>query len=132
MLSADYSALEAKFYSDFRIPDHLLDDFSKVFPRSIKYSSIGYKGFSNNLEYFLDGNNTVIIPKLNEQEENQYKGIIKIPSTYKNVKLHPFAFADCKELEELICSEDVIIEEDTFFNSGNVLVTRTKTTDKID
>lgn len=126
MLSANYSVLATKFYLDFRIPDHLLEEFSRVFPRSIKYSSLGYKGFSSDLEYFLDGNSTVIVPKLNKQEENQYKGIIKIPSTYKNVKLHPFAFSDCKELEELICSEDIIIGEDTFFNSGNVIITRIK------
>lgn len=132
MLSADYSALDAKFYSDFRVPDYLLSEFSKVFPRSIKYSSIGYKGFSDKLEYYLDGNNTIIIPRLNKQEENQYSGIIKIPSTFKNVKLHPFAFTYCKDLKELICKEDIIISEDTFLESGNVLVTRTKTTDKID
>ena len=132
MLSADYSALRAKFYLDFRVPDHLLSEFSKVFPGSIKYSSLGYKGFSDKLEYFLDGNNTIIVPRLNEQEENQYSGIIKIPSTFKNVKLHPFAFAYCNDLKELICKEDIIISEDTFLDSGNVLVTRIKTTDKID
>lgn len=132
MLSADYSALETKFYSDFRVPDRSLEEFSKIFPRSIKYSSISYKGFSDKLEYFLDDNNTIIIPKLNEQDENQYSGIIKIPSTFKNVKLYPFAFAYCKDLKELICGEDIIISEDTFLDSGNVLVTRIKTTDKID
>ena len=130
MLYADYSDLKAKFYLDFRVPDHLLMEFSKVFPRSIKYSSIGYKGFSDKLEYFLDGNNTIIIPRLNEQDENQYSGIIKIPSTFKNVKLHPFAFAYCKDLKELICKEDIIISGDTFLDSGNVKITRIKTTNK--
>ena len=129
MLYADYRALETKFYLDFRVPDHLLSEFSKVFPRSIKYSSIGYKGCSEGLEYYLDGDKTIIVPKLNENDENQYKGIIKIPNTLKNVELYPFAFANCKELNEVICSDDIKITENTFLNSGKVKITRIKTPD---
>jgi hypothetical protein len=128
MLSADYSDIEGKFYIDFRVPSKLLDEFKKVLPRSVKYSCINYKGCSD-LEYYLDGDKTIIIPKLDENDENQYKGIIKIPNTLKNVELYPFAFANCKELDEVICSDDIKITENTFLNSEKVKITRIKIPD---
>ena len=130
MLSADYSDIEGKFFIDFRVPSKLLDEFKKVLPRSVKYSYINYKGCSD-LEYYLDGDKTIIIPKLDENDENQYKGIIKIPNTLKNVELYPFAFANCIELKEVICNDDIKINKDTFLNSGNVKITRIKTTNII-
>lgn len=131
MLFADYSDIEGKFFTDFRVPSKLLEEFKKVLPRAVKYSCINYKGCSEGLEYYLDGNKTIIVPKLDSNEQNMYQGIIKIPNTLKNVELYPFAFANCIELKEVICNDDIKINKDTFLNSGNVKITRIKTTDII-
>ena len=106
-------------------------NFLLILEYLVNYSCINYKGCSEGLEYYLDGDKTIIVPKLDSNEQNTYQGIIKIPNTLKNVELYPFAFANCIELKEVICNDDIKINKDTFLNSGNVKITRIKTTDII-